>query len=690
MKKAISCLAVLLLAAAIPSRSAAQAAAPSHFEPGDLFDLEWVADPQISPDGSQVVYVRSFNDVMTDRAHSNLWVVNFDGSNHRPLTSGNNDYGSPRWSPDGQRLAYVSSRDGSAQIYVRWMDTGETAKITNLTRDPEGLTWSPDGTQLSLSMFVSKPATSWAMDMPTKPEGAEWAKPAVVIEEMTYRADGAGYLEPGFSHLFVLPAEGGTPRQVTSGDFNHGGPVSWTPDGGSLVFSANRRPDNEFEPLDSEIYRLDIESGELTQLTERYGPDGGPVVSPDGSMIAYLGFDDEHQGYQVSKLYVMNSDGSNKHVLADELDRSLGGLKWVADDGLWAQYDSEGNTKLAHITMGGAVHTVAEDLGGLSLGRPYSGAQFSVASSGRFAFTYSTPEHPADLKVGGPRDAEARLTYVNEDVLGHRSLGAVEEIWWESSFDGRRVQGWIATPPNFDPNQKYPLMLEIHGGPFANYGDRFGAEIQIYAAAGFVVLYTNPRGSTSYGQEFGNLIHHNYPGQDYDDLMSGVDAVIERGYIDRDNLFVTGGSGGGVLTAWIVGQTDRFTAAAVQKPVINWYSFVLTSDNPGFFYKYWFGGLPWEGDNQAQYMERSPLSHVGNVTTPTMLITGESDYRTPMSETEQYYAALNLEKVPTAMVRIPDAPHGIARRPSNLLTKVGHILAWFERYRNTPPVISQQ
>ncbi len=690
MRDASFALAALLSAAAVVAPVHAQNGGPSPlFEPGDLFQLEWVADPQISPDGSQIVYVRSFNDIMTDRSRSNLWIVDFDGSNHRPLTSGNNNYASPRWSSDGGRLAYVSSQDGSAQIYIRWMDTGETAKITNLTEDPSGLTWSPDGEWLALSMFVPKPATPWVVDMPAQPEGAEWGKPAIVIEEMKYRADGEGYLDPGFSHLFVLPAEGGTPRQVTTGDFDHGGAVAWSPDSRSLVFSANRRADHEYEGNDSDLYRIDIDSGRLTQLTERYGPDRSPVVSPDGSMVAYLGFDDRHQGYQVTKLYVMNADGSNRRMIAGDLDRTLGGLTWAGDSGLWAQYDTEGNTKLAHITLGGEVHTVAEDLGGLSLGRPYSGAQFSVADNGRFAFTYSTPEHPADLKVGGPNDGEARLTHLNEDVLGHKTLGKVEEIWWESSFDGRRVQGWIATPPNFDPAQKYPLMLEIHGGPFANYGDRFAAEIQLYAAAGFVVLYTNPRGSTSYGEEFGNLIHHNYPGQDYDDLMSGVDAVIARGYVDEDNLFVTGGSGGGVLTAWIVGQTGRFTAAAVQKPVINWYSFVLNSDNPNFYYKYWFPGLPWEDGNGAQYMERSPLSHVGNVTTPTMLITGEADYRTPMSETEQYYAALNLEKVPTAMVRIPDAPHGIASRPSNLLAKVGHILAWFDRYRKPPPVISQ-
>ncbi|MGA9270223.1 MAG: S9 family peptidase, partial [Lutimonas sp.] len=273
-----------------------------------------------------------------------------------------------------------------------------------------------------------------------------------------------------------------------------------------------------------------------------------------------------------------------------------------------------------------------------------------------------------------------RLTALNDDLFSFRKLGKVEEIWWESSFDQRKIQGWIVTPPDFDPSKKYPLILEIHGGPFSSYGSVFSAEIQAYAAAGYVVLYTNPRGSTSYGEEFGNLIHHDYPNHDYDDLMSGVDAVIKKGYVDEENLFVTGGSGGGVLTAWIVGKTDRFKAAVVAKPVINWYSFVLYADGAAFFSKYWFANKPWE--EPENYLKRSPLSYVGNVTTPTMLLTGEEDFRTPIAESEQFYAALKLENVETALVRIPGASHGIANRPSNLIAKIASILAWFEKYRN--------
>jgi acylaminoacyl-peptidase len=322
---------------------------------------------------------------------------------------------------------------------------------------------------------------------------------------------------------------------------------------------------------------------------------------------------------------------------------------------------------------------LANQLGGLDLGRPYGGGSFTVANNGRFAFNFTTPDHPADIAVGAAGQQVVRLTRLNDDLFEHKTLGAVEEVWFPSSFDQRKVEGWIVKPPGFDATKKYPLLLEIHGGPFANYGARYATEIQLYAAAGYVVLYTNPRGSTSYGEEFGNLIHHDYPNHDYEDLMSGVNAVVAKGYVDTTNLMVTGGSGGGVLTAWIVGHTNRFRAAVVQKPVINWYSFVLTADADAFFTKYWFPGMPW--DNQEQYMKRSPITYVGNVTTPTMLITGAVDYRTPSSEAEQFYEALKLRKIPTAMVRVPNASHEISAIPSHMMAKVAYILGWFGTYR---------
>lgn len=647
------------------------------FEPLDVFELEWASDPRISPDGRQVAYVRNFMDIMTDSRRANIWIIDNDGSDHRPLTSGNNRNHSPRWSPSGDRLLFVSSQEGSSQLHMRWMDSGQTAKLTNLTHSPSSLSWSPDGEWIAMSMFVPREPESLA-SLPKRPEGAEWADEPHVIEDMIYRADGSGFLEPGFTHKFVVPAEGGTPRRVTSGDFNHRGSTSWSADGKSIVFSANRHDDWEHQPGNSEVYEVSLEDSSIRALTDRVGPDASPRISPDGEKIAYLGYDDRYQGYQVTRLYVMDRDGSNSRLVSGELDRDVESPRWSADgESLYFLYADQGNTKLARIDLAGKVKVLADDVGGLSLGRPYSGGAFSVSPTGWFAFTHTRPSHPADVATGND-SGSSRITRLNADLFDHKELAEVEEIRFESSYDGRPLQGWIAKPPGFDPSKKYPLLLEIHGGPFADYGDRFSSEVQLFATAGYVVFYMNPRGSTSYGEEFGNLIHHAYPSQDFDDLMSGIDAVLAEGYVDPERLYVTGGSGGGVLTAWIVGHSDRFRAAVSAKPVINWYSFVLTADSYNFFTKYWFSAMPWE--DPQQYLDRSPLSYVGNVSTPTMLLTGEVDYRTPMSESEQFYQALKLRDIDTALVRIPGASHGIARRPSQLLAKVAYILGWFERY----------
>ena len=685
----LAILAVLALVVPLAAQVNDEASDADRLQYLDVFEMEVAADPRISPDGSRIVYVRRGFDIMTDGSRTALWMINSDGTDHRAPTDGTNGVGSPRWSPDGNRLLYVRSEDGSAQVFLRWMDSGQTAELTNVTESPGSITWSPDGDWIAMTMFVPESTPPFAK-MPPKPDGAEWTTPPIVINKLRYRSDGRGYLEDGYTHIFVMPAEGGTPRQLTSGPYNHGGGLSWSPDSRSIVFSANRG-DPDFDVRNSEVFEISVATGELTQLTDRFGPDGNAVLSPDGSLIAYTGFDDEYQGYQITQLYIMNRDGSGSRRVSD-LDRGFGGLNWASDGrGLYFQYDDQGMTKVAYVSLEGEVEDLAEDLGGVGLGRPYGGGSYTVASNGRFAFTHTSPSHPADVAVGQRgRDAQ-RITMLNEDLFGHKKLAQIEELWWESSYDGRPIHGWIATPPDFDPSRKYPLMLEIHGGPFSNYGPRFSPEVQFYAAAGYVVLYTNPRGSTSYGEEFGNLIHHAYPGYDYDDLMSGVDAVIDRGYIDEDNLMVTGGSGGGVLTAWIVGKTDRFRAAVVQKPVINWISFSLTSDGYSSYYQYWLPGPVWEDGNLEHYWARSPLSLVGNVETPTMLITGERDLRTPMAESEQFYQALQIRKIPTQLVRVQDSFHGIANSaPSNLIAKIANVLEWFERYRQTERVVSDR
>ena len=663
-------------------------------EPIDVFSMEYVSDPRISPDGKKILYVRNFKDIMTDKNYSNIWMINFDGSNNTPITTGNQNDFSPVWSNSGKMFSYKSNSDGSLQLYLyRIFQThiiqSSTQKLTNLQSSIGSVDWSSDDKFLTFNSFVEVSKNKF-IEMPKQPKGAKWNKPPIEIDDMNYRNDGRGYKKQGNSQVFTLPVEGGTPRQVTFLDKDAGSP-KWLSNN-EILFSANLHENSDLEPNNSEIYLLNLETEKVSALTTRLGPDSQPVVSPDNSRIAYLGFDDKYLGYQQNSLYVMDADGSNVKLVSEGFDRNIGNrcinchretevnaINWMRDGkGLYFQYDTEGMTKISSISLSGKVKDIVDEVGGLSLGRSYSGGSYTISPSGRYAFTYGNVYNPADLAVGynGSKD---RLTYLNKDLFDYKELGRVEEVWYESSYDGKKIQGWLVYPPNFDPAINYPLILEIHGGPFLNYGFRFSAEVQLFASEGYFVLYTNPRGSTSYGKDFANLIHHNYPSQDYDDLMSGVDHVVTRDYIDGDNLFVTGGSGGGVLTSWIVGKTDRFRAAVVEKPVINWYSFVLYADKISFFYKYWFPGMPW--DNLEEYMKRSPISYVGNVTTPTMLLTGEDDYRTPIAESEQFYAGLKLNNVESMLVRIPGASHGIAARPSNLIAKVNAIIAWFEKYK---------
>ena len=504
----------------------ASAADPSSgLQPMDVFELEVAGDPQISPDGTLVVYERRFRSPEADGLRSNLWVVHDDGRGHRPLTSGDRNDTAPRWSPDGTRVAYVSSAEGSAQLYARWMDSGQTARLAQLPEAPSAPVWSPDGRWIAFTMFVEERADEPFAELPRAPEGAEWAPLPTVITQIHYRQDGQGYLQQGHRQLFVLPAEGGTPRQLTQGSFDVAGDPAWTPDGAELVLSSNRRDDSDLEPLDSELWALALDGGALRQLTDRRGPDHSPAVSPDGALLAYLGFDDRRQGYQVTKLHVLPCSGGPARVLTAALDRDVARPVWSADGKrIHFHYDDEGDTRIGAVDLGGQVQELIGGVGGVELGRPYDSGSFSLSSTGRIAYTGTSAERPADvfLAVAGRPDGTA-LTRLNEDLLAQRALGRVEAavLRVRRRRTGGGSRAGSCTPPGFDPRQKYPLLLEIHGGPFANYGPRFAAEMQLYAAAGYVVLYTNPRGSTSYGEEFGNLIHHAYPGDDYDDLMSG-------------------------------------------------------------------------------------------------------------------------------------------------------------------------
>jgi dipeptidyl aminopeptidase/acylaminoacyl peptidase len=660
------------------------ASAPRVFEPRDLFSLEVASDPQISPDGSMVAYVRRTGDIMTDRMRPTIWVVHTRTAEQMPVAAGPGAHSQPRWSPDGRRLAYVSTAEGGrAQLFVRWMESGEAVRLTGLPETPSSLAWSPDGRRLAYSMLVPDEGTKLGA-APAKPEGAQWAEPLQIIGSLTYRADGQGYLRPGYTHVFVIASDGGAPRQMTHGPFHHPGPLAWAPDGRTIYLSANRSPTWEREPLDSEVWALDVASGDLRALTRRDGPDQAPVVSPDGSHIAYVGFDDQRLGYHNALLYVMDRDGGSSRTLTATLDRSVDAPAWASDGrSVYVSYDDRGTTKVARVGLDGGLEVVAEGLSGDDLDRPYTGGSFSVARDGTLAIASGTATRPADVVL--VRDGRRTpLTRLNAELLEGKTLGTVQRIETKSSHDGRPIEAWLTLPPTHVKGARHPLILEIHGGPFAAYGPHFATDNQLYATAGHAVLSVNPRGSTSYGAEFANQIHHAYPGHDYDDLMSAVDAVIASGIADPNRLFVTGGSGGGVLTSWIVGKTDRFKAAVTQKPVIHWSSMALTSDGPAFFARYWFGKYPWE--DPMAYWARSPLSLVGNVKTPTLVVVGDEDYRTPVSESEQYYIALQLRGVPTMLIKVPGASHGLNERPSQNAARVSAILAWFERYKEGAPV----
>lgn len=678
---ALACTALLLAAGAHAEEPLREPART--FVAADVFNLEYADDPEISPDGGWVAYVRVSGDIMRDQFRRSIWLVDAAGRTHRPLVQGAGSYVSPVWAPDGRAIAYVANEESGAELRVFYLDAQRSATLARLPGGATNLAWAPDGRALAYEGFVEE-ANPDPASPPPKPEGAEWAEPARVINSLVYRADGDGYLHAGYMQIFVAPADGGAPRQLTYQNRNHDGRLSWSPDGRRLVFAANAEDSWEYDPVESDIYALDVTTGAVTRLTSRDGPEGAPVLSPDGRRLAYVGFDDRRQGYQVSELYVANADGSGARSLTTSLDRDVSNPRWAGNGAIYFLYEDHGVTKLGRIgANGGRVVTVLSNIGGADIGRPYTSGAYSVNRAGMFAANVTTPQRPADVVVSAGGSVRT-LTALNDDLLATKEIPSARHIVARSGADGRAVDAWIVRPPNFDPAHRYPLLLEIHGGPFAAYGPSFSAEVQMYAAAGYVVVYANPRGSTSYGGEFGNLIHHNYPSQDYDDLMAVVDAAVAQEPIDSERLFVTGGSGGGVLTAWIVGSTNRFRAAMVQKPVINWTSFVLTADANNFFAPYWFGEFPWEEGAQQRYWSRSPLSRVGNVTTPTAVMVGEEDYRTPASEAEQYYQALRLRHVPTRLIRIPGSPHDIARRPTGMIAKVRNTLVWFAEHGGPP------
>ena len=643
-----------------------------------VFDIEYASDPQISPDGETIVYVRRSMDKLTDRDRGDIWTIDVKSGAHRPLITGGASAGAPRWSPDGTKLIYTTATDGKPDLRLYYFDSDRSVSLGQFSAGPGNAAWSPDGSTIAFTMFTPGQTPSFAKP-PAAPEGATWSEPVRVFDDLQFRFDGAGYLKEGATHVYTLPADGGTPRQITSGEADFGSPTWLGND--TLLVVGNEAEDRDLDPIESEIYAVNLSDLSRSALTTRDGPDLAPSVSPDGSQIAYLGYDDLVKSYQQADLYVMNADGSEVVELAAEFDRGFSTVTWHPNGrSLIAQIENAGVIDVISVSMEGEIDTIVTNVGGTSIGRPYAAGSFTVSDTRRpvIAYTAGSPDRPAEIAVTGSRIEDRVLTDLNSDVLDHLDMARIEEIKVPSRHDGLEIEAWVALPPGFEADGSAPMLMEIHGGPFAMYGPYFASEIQRFAAEGYVTVYVNPRGSTGYGSDFAMAIDLAYPGYDYEDLMSVTDALIERNYVSADRLFVTGGSGGGILTAWIVGKTDRFAAAATVKPVINWMTMALSADIAQFVRRHWIRSDPWE--NPEAFLDRSPIMLIEDVVTPTLVMVGEEDWRTPTWEAEQFYTALKLKGVDTALIRVPGSPHYIAGRPSRLIAKTDNIMGWFAKY----------
>ena len=654
-----------------PPPSSAQR--PKTFSYPDLLRLRTVQDVRISPDGQRIAFLVSAVDPQKDASEESVWLLRV--ADRQPVELAPAPSSSPVWSPDSRQLAFITHGEHDGQtITIASADDPQRRRAFPIPSQPENLIWSPDGRWIGMSLFVPdtgdpsflQQAVNQAEASLNKPSGAQWAAPIKLTEDVRYHADGNDELKPGHTHLFVLSTETGDLRQVTSGPFDDRGP-SWLPDSSGLLFAADRRasiPNHLRRPA---VHKVSLSDNTVVQLSHRAEYVQDPAASPDGRWIAYTSADERHAYYSVSNLYVMRPDGSEPHRLAPQLDRDVYGPQWSTDSHtLFASY---GDHSLARVGVFRLDGTMTEAASGTDL-------NFSVSRSGDVAYAGALTDRPAEVTLQRPAARPATLTSYN-DFLRDRTFGRLLHLEVPSSLDHVPVEAWVLLPPGAEPGTKLPAMLDMHGGPFGYDDPGWSSADQLYAAAGYAVIFVNYRGSTSYGSSFSEPANSNFPGCAYDDLMSVVDAVVHQGIADENRLFVSGGSAGGELTTWIIGKTNRFRAAAAYKPVINQMSQSLATDQ--YLAQAVLTTPPW--DQEKSFWERSPLSLVGTVSTPTLLITGEKDNRTPLTETLQYYDALQLRNIPSALIRVPDASHESLRsRPSQLAAEVAATIAWFNHY----------
>ena len=682
----------------------------------DLFKFTWIADPQISPDGSTVAFVRVVVNEKEDTYETSIFAVSTSGTDApRWLTSGTRDT-SPRWAPDGKRLAFVRvvEKDGKTQpgqIYLLHMDGGEARPTTDVPRGAGAPQWSPDGKTIA---FVS--STSAADDHPTPSEGSAEpdktaAKPDAhnsdvkVITRAVYRANGnPGWLDADrHAHIWTVavsdnPTDKPAPRQITTGEFDERG-VEWSPDGSTIYFTSTRVAEPYYVEEGAELFSVPAAGGAIVKIAAIDGTIGNVSVSPDGKRLAFVGTlrGNPIRSYSQPDLWVTdataNSTPRNLTTTYDfDISGAIGGdqsaprgelqkpIVWSRDEQSLVVISAEhGSANFRRISIAnGKVDPIAD--------APQDVMAYSAArDASTIAAVVSTPTNIGDITIvnaattNGSAPRAHQITHVNNELFKDIAQSQPEELWY-TSFDGKRIQGWILKPPDFDPGRKYPLILEIHGGPHSAYGNTFTHEFSWMAAKGYVVLYTNPRGSTSYGQDFGNIIQYHYPGDDYKDLMAGVDEMVKRRYIDDKRLGVTGGSGGGLLTDWTITQTHRFAAAVAQRDIADWYGFWFTTDFT-LFQPTWFHKAPWE--DPEDFAARSPITHVANVTTPLMLVLGDQDYRTPPADGgEMMFRALKYRKIPTVMVRFPRENHELSRsgEPWHRVERLRHIVGWMDQW----------
>ena len=690
----------------------------------DLLAFTWIADPQLSPDGATVAFVRVTVNEKENRYETSIFAAGAnDSESPRRLTSGIRDT-APRWSPDGKRLVFVRApeKDGKAQppqLYLLQLSGGEARPITDLARGAASPVWSPDGKTVAFNSDTNaddakKPDESKPSD--SKP--AEHKSDVEVVTRAVYRANGnPGWVDNAHhAHIFAVAVSdvgGDKPRQLTDGEFDERG-IAWAPDGSTIYFVSTRVAEPYYDESGAELYPVPAGGGSMVKIASIAGSIGSPSVSHDGKRIAFVGTlrGSPIRSYSQSDLYVTdaspNSTPKNLTAAYDyDVEGGIGGdqaaprgsnrkpILWSKDERSLIVVSAErGSANLKRVSIAnGGVEPLTDgprDVVAYSATPDAStiAATISTQTSIGDVFLFGGPEMPAVQRPVAGRSATpdgARLlqgrqvTHVNAALFDALRQSEPEEIWYKS-FDGKNIQGWILKPPDFDPAKKYPLILEIHGGPHAAYGNTYTHEFQWMAAKGYVVLFTNPRGSTSYGQEFGNIIQFHYPGDDYKDLMAGVDEMLKKGYVDPNRLGVTGGSGGGLLTNWTITQTQRFKAAVAQRDIADWYGFWFTADFTQF-QPTWFRKAPWE--DPQDFAARSPITHVANVTTPLMLVLGDQDYRTPPADGgEMMFRALKYRKIPTVMVRFPRENHELSRsgEPRHRVERLQHIVGWMDQW----------